>query len=99
MARIDADTDVPARPRANAAVAIATLALIVAVIGLVVALGARNRADGAVDIANKTKTFTEETVDKAVNEASKATPGGGVSPDNPVPAGGSGELYPDANGQ
>jgi hypothetical protein len=98
MARgTEVEENIPARPRANAAVTLAVLALLVAIAGLVMALGARNRADTAVDTANKTEAYTKETVEKSLNEANKATPGGGIGTDSARPA--DPTPYPTVNGQ
>lgn len=61
-------------------------------------LGARNRAEEAQRSADSAKAYTEETVDKALNEANKATSGSGAGPNKPVPAEG-GNPLPNANGQ
>jgi hypothetical protein len=82
--------------KANAALTMAILALLIAVANLLFTLGARNRAIDAQNTANNTKRYTEETVKKAINEAGKASPGGGTGTNTSVPAV---NTTPNGNGQ
>jgi hypothetical protein len=59
-------------------------------------LGARNRATDAQKAANSTRQYAQDTVKKALNEANKASPGGGTGANTPVPTV---NTTPNGNGQ
>jgi hypothetical protein len=94
--KTDEEYRINTRAKANAALTFALLALLIAIIGIIFTIGARNRAIDAQKTANSTKQYTEETVKKAVNEASKASPGGGTGPNTPIPPV---NTTPNGNGQ
>jgi hypothetical protein len=96
MANKTEEDHINTRARANAALTFALLAALIAVIGIIFTIGARNRAIDAQKTANNTKQYTQETVKKAINEANKASSGGGVGPNVPVPAV---NTTPNGNGQ
>jgi phenylalanyl-tRNA synthetase beta subunit len=82
--------------KATAAVALAIIAIIMSVLSFLFTLGARNMASQAQTTANNTKAYTQTTVDKALNEANKASSGGGVGPNTQVsPV----NTMPNGNGQ
>ena len=57
-------SELPYRTRANAAITLALLSLIVAAVSVALAIGARNRAADAQNVANNTKKYAESTVKK-----------------------------------
>jgi hypothetical protein len=92
-----AEYRVPTRAKANMADFFAFLALVISIVALVLTIGARNMASDAQKTANNTKNYAQTAVDKALNEANKASTGGGTGQNNPQPA--AGTTMPNGNGQ
>lgn len=83
------------RTKANAALFLSLLALLLALICLAFVMGARNRAEDAQSTAREAKNLVEEL--KTSENAPAAS--GGVGENNTLPADDTGNMLPNGNGQ
>jgi predicted PurR-regulated permease PerM len=91
---LPAGYEAASKARVNIAIFISIVALVIALICTAFTIGSRNIADQAQKTANSTKTYTDDTVKKALNSASKATNDAG--PNNVQPPV---NTTPNVNGQ